>query len=155
MRAFALAGLITVILVACSDAPDRGIEAHFTARRADVTIDLAGPDKPETFDGFVLEAVPGWRILDGEADVHDRPGGPPLWTMHMPIPEYGTPGRVVRGIPKVSAGPGWILKRMEVRVPPVEDGNVLCTILAPASTVLRETGKAVPSRTECVPIPEA
>ena len=146
--------LIMFMLAGCSDGAGSGTDAHFTARRETMEVDVVGSDEPaETVAVFVLEADPGWRIVDHDAQLRSNPSAGPRWTMFRLRPESGMPGTVVRGTPSIEFQGRPILMRLTVRVPPTKGSNVLCTSLAPAATEGRGTQEGVPDRLHCVPIP--
>lgn len=142
-----------VVLLVQAVVPSRA-GAHFTARRETMEIDVAGSDQPaETVAVFVLEADPGWRIVDHDAQLRSNPSAGPRWTMFQLDPDRGSPGTVVSGTPSFETDERPIMRRMTVRVSPTTGSNVLCTSLAPAASEGRGTQEGVPDRLECVPIP--
>lgn len=149
----ALSFIAMVVLLVQAVVPSKA-DAHFTARRGTMEIDVEGSDQPaETAAVFVLEADPGWRIVYHGAQLRSNPGGPPLWTMGQLDPERGHPGAVVSGTPSFETDERPIMRRIIVRVPPTTGSNVLCTSLAPAATEGRGTQEGVPDRLKCVAIP--
>jgi hypothetical protein len=150
----ALSFIAMVVLLVQAVVPSRA-DAHFTARRETMDIEVAGSDQPaEAVAVFVLEADPGWRIVYHGAQLRSNPGGPPLWTMFQLDPERGHLGNVVRGTPNFETDERPIRRRIVVRVPPTKGSNVLCTSVAPAATEGRGTQAGVPDRLKCVPIPD-